>query len=72
LPRQCDAIALLATETARFHQWLLSYPGFLWPWNSVYLLIHGRELVLSATESVALCTVSGGLDRADVSAQTLG
>ena len=20
-------------------KWLLSYPGFLWPWNSVYLLI---------------------------------
>ena len=22
-----------------FAKWLLSYPGFLWPWNSVYLLI---------------------------------
>jgi len=22
-----------------FIKWLLSYPGFLWPWNSVYLLI---------------------------------
>src|ERR1035438_5466709 len=20
-------------------KWLLSYPGFLWPWNSVYLLL---------------------------------
>ncbi len=20
-------------------KWLLSYPGFLWPWNSIYLLI---------------------------------
>jgi sterol desaturase/sphingolipid hydroxylase (fatty acid hydroxylase superfamily) len=24
---------------ARWLKWVLSYPGFLWPWNSIYLLI---------------------------------